>query len=154
VSLNAGQSGFRFWQDLNSDKKVSDNELGLVKDGNGTDIDFQVYVDASYKIWMKPIRTGTSVAVYGTTPVADLTSIDVAPTAGYDTTAVEVVPGWGYVYKMSAGDQFARFGAIRIQHASKQYVIFDWSYQTDPGNPELTIGAGVKTFNGGMTVKQ
>ena len=77
-----------------------------------------------------------------------------APVSGFSATAIEAVPGWGYVFKMSASDGFARFGAVRITHASKDYVIFDWSYQTDPGNPELSVGAGVKSFEGGMTIRE
>src|SRR2546426_3448999 len=29
------------------------------------------------------------------------------------------------------------YGALRMTHVSRQYVIFDWSVQTDPGNPDL-----------------
>ena len=29
------------------------------------------------------------------------------------------------------------YGALRVTHVSKDYVIFDWAYQSDPGNPEL-----------------
>ena len=94
------------------------------------------------------LRSGTSVALYGTAPVDDLTSIDIAPTAGYDTTAIEAVPGYGYVFQMSGGDGYARFGAIRVTHVSQQYMIFDWSYQTDPGNPELQVRGGLPVFDG------
>ena len=126
------------------------NELGVVSNGNGTGIDFQVYA-SNDSVFMKPIRSGTSIALYGNDPVEDLTSIDVAPLSGFSTAAIEMVPGWGYVFKMSANDGFARFGALRVTHASKDYVIFDWSYQTDPGNPELVVGRGGDT---GMVVRQ
>jgi hypothetical protein len=29
-----------------------------------------------------------------------------------------------------------------VTHASRQYVIFDFSVQTDPGNPELVVMGG------------
>ena len=55
----------------------------------------------------------------------------------------QALPGWGYVFEMDGGDGFARFGAVRVTHVGQKYLIFDWSYQTDPGNPELAIGGGV-----------
>jgi hypothetical protein len=55
------------------------------------------------------------------------------------------VPGYGYVFQMSGGDGFARYGAVRVTHASADYMIFDWSYQTDPGNPELSLRGGLPT---------
>jgi hypothetical protein len=32
------------------------------------------------------------------------------------------------------------YGAIRVTAVGPNYIIFDWSYQTDPGNPELVPG--------------
>jgi hypothetical protein len=155
VGVNASKAGFRFYQDANGDGKVGPLELGIVADGNRADIDFQVYVDASSRVWFKPVRSGTSIALYGTAPIDDLTDIDVAPADNkFATSAIEAVAGWGYVFKMSGGDQYARFGGLRVEHASKDYVIFDWSYQTDPGNPELSVGGGLNVFEGGITVIQ
>ena len=39
-----------------------------------------------------------------------------------------------------------------MTHVGQDYVIFDWSYQTDPGNPELHVGGGVNQFQGGIVV--
>ncbi len=139
LSVDATRAGFRFFLDANGDGKATALELGNVAPGNRTDIDFKVTVDGSNRVWLEPVRTGTTVALYGNAPITDLTSIDVAPTTGFATSAIEAVAGWGYVFKMSGGDQFARFGGLRVEHASKDYVIFDWSYQTDPGNPELVV---------------
>ena len=52
-------------------------------------------------------------------------------------SAAEAVPGWGYVFQMNGGDGFARYGAVRVTHVGQDYLILDWAYQTDPGNPEL-----------------
>jgi len=139
---NATQSGFRFFQDLNGA-----NELGLITAGNDPNADFWVDRDST-GVWITPVRAGTSVALYGSAPVEDLTSIDIAPTSGYATSAIEAVPDYGYVFQMSGGDGYARFGAIRVTHVSQQYMIFDWSYQTDPGNPELQLHGGLQTFTG------
>ena len=142
------QSGFRFFQDANGDGKAGALELGIVAAGDNPNVDFWVDRDVSGDLWISPVRAGTEVALYGTAPVADLTSIDVAPVGGYARSAIQAVPGYGYVFRMSGGDGFARFGALRVTHASSQYVIFDWSYQTDPGNPELAVRGGLPAFEG------
>jgi hypothetical protein len=141
-------SGFRFFQDLNGDGKAGAQELGIVAAGDSPIVDFWLDRDTNGDLWITPARTGVQVALYGDAPVEDLTSIDVAPTTGYATSAIQAVPGWGYVFKMPGGDGFARFGALRVTHASSQYLILDWSYQTDPGNPELQIHGGLPTFEG------
>jgi hypothetical protein len=141
-------SGFRFFQDANGDGQAGALELGIVAAGDSPIVDFWLDRDASGDLWIMPARAGVSVALYGSTPVDDLTSIDVAPVNGYATSAIQAVPGWGYVFQMPGGDGFARFGALRVTHASGDYLIFDWSYQTDPGNPELQIHAGLPTFDG------
>jgi hypothetical protein len=141
-------SGFRFFQDANGDGQAGALELGIVAAGDNPIVDFWLDRDVSGDLWITPARAGVSVALYGNAPVEDLTSIDVAPTKGYATSAIQAVPGWGYVFQMPGGDGFARFGALRVTHASSQYMIFDWSYQTDPGNPELQIHGGLPTFEG------
>lgn len=133
-------SGFRFWLDANGDGQVGTVELGVVADGNRSDMDFRIERDAGGPVYLTPIRTNTVIQTYGTGPIADLTSIDIAPETGFTRTRQEAKPRWGYVFQMTAGDAFARFGAVRMTHVGQNYVIFDWSYQTDPGNPELSVG--------------
>jgi hypothetical protein len=138
-SQSAG-SAFRFWADANANGTVENNELGVLLAGSDGSADFAVDRDVSGSLFLVPVRAGTAVAQYGTAPSADLTSIDFAPTNGYSTTPIQALPGWGYVFKMSAGDGFARFGAVRVTHVGHDFLILDWSYQTDPGNPELMVG--------------
>ena len=145
---SASESGFRFFQDLNGNGQVDANELGLVMAGNDANADFWVDVDGSGTVWITPVRQGTEVALYDSLPVEDLTSIDIAPVSGYATSAISAVPGYGYVFQMSGGDGYYRYGAIRVTHVSAQYMIFDWSYQTDPGNPELQVHGGLPVFDG------
>ena len=144
LEVDQSRSGFRFFQDLNGDGQAGPLELGIVGDGSSPSVDFWVHRDAAGDLFLVPLRTGTQVALYGTTPVADLTSIDIAPDQGFDVTGIQAVPGWGYVFQMLGGDGFPRYGALRVTHASADYLIFDWSYQTDPGNPELLV-QGVRT---------
>jgi hypothetical protein len=142
---NQAQSGFRFWQDLNTDGRAQSSELGRVLDGNLTNIDFWVHRDATDStLWLVPEFAGTSVRLYSTSPVADLTSIDFAPAGGYARTMIQAQAGYAYVFEIVEGTTL-RYGALRVTHVGRDYVIFDWSFQTDVGNPELQIRAGQST---------
>jgi hypothetical protein len=142
---NKPQSGFRFWQDVNSDGRAQSAELGLVQDGDRTDIDFWVYRDPTDStLWLVPEFSGTQMRLYSTTPLADLTSIDFAPVSGYSRNMVQAVPGYGYVFEIVEGSTL-RYGALRVTHVGRDYMIFDWSFQTDQGNPELQVRAGQST---------
>ena len=134
------QSGFRFWQDVNGDGQSQNSELGLLASGTDLNADFTVERDLDDVLFLQPVRAGTEVALYGTTPVEDLTSIDIAPNTGFDVTAIEALPGWGYVFEMTASDAFFRYGAVRVTHVGRNFLILDWAFQTDPGNPELLVG--------------
>lgn len=136
---NAG-SGFRFWDDLNGDGLSQETELGLVRSGSATDIDFSVERDGSGILFLTPVRAGTGVELYSNVPVEDLSSIDVAPGGTYRTSGIEASPGFGYVFEMEAGDPFLRYGALRVTHVGQNFLICDWAFQTDPGNPELLLG--------------
>lgn len=144
-------SGFSFYMDTNGDGQVNANELGLVLRGDRTDIDFRV-IDIAGVLYLEPVRAGTGVVSYGTVPVEDLTSIDIAPDTTFDASAIEASPGFGYVFEMDGGDGFARYGAVRVTHVGTDYLILDWSYQTDPGNPELQYHGGLPVGEGGGLV--
>jgi hypothetical protein len=130
-------SGFRFWRDIDGDGLADPGEIGLVQNGSAATNDFAVDRDADGRVFLTPIRQGTRVRAYGTTPIPDLTSIDWAPVGGYSTDQIEALPAWGYVFETDGGDGFARFGAVRMGHVGRDFVILDWSFQTDHGNPEL-----------------
>ncbi len=142
------QSGFRFWNDANGNGYGDASELGLVQDGNCTDvdctnIDFRIRLQASDStLWIEPTFSGTSMQVYGVAPIPDLTAIDSAPASGYASGMLEAVPGYGYVFQIIEGSD-VRYGALRVSYVGRQYLIFDWSFQTDRGNPELVPRAGL-----------
>jgi hypothetical protein len=136
------QAGFRFWNDANSDGQGQASELGIVGSGNATSMDFRVSRTAGDTLWIEPVFSGTSMQVYG--QVADLTSIDFAPELGYSRTLFQAVPTYGYVFKIVEGTTL-RYGALRVTHVGRDYLIFDWSFQTDVGNPELLVRAGLST---------
>jgi hypothetical protein len=129
------QSGFRFWFDANGNGQADASELGLVVNGTAGTGDFYLSQDAT-GIYLVPQRTGTTMQVYGTTPVADLTSIGYAPNGNYDRGGYQALPSWGYVFQTTEGAYY-QYGAVRVTAVGPDYVILDWSYQTDPGNPEL-----------------
>lgn len=142
---NSAQAGFRFWDDVNQDGVAQPAELGLVEDGNRTDIDFWVYRDPiDSTLWIVPEFSGTSVRLYANTPVADLTDIDFAPESGYSRNMIRAAPGYGYVFQIIEGSTL-RYAALRVTHVGRDYLIFDWSLQTDPGNPELVVHANLST---------
>ncbi len=130
-------SGFRFWRDVNANGVADPSEIGLVLAGSSPLADFTVERDGSNTLFLTPVRAGTGIAQYGTTPVADLTGIDFAPDIVYGTSGIEALPGWGYVVESNGGDGFNRYGALRVTHVGQNFLIVDWAFQTDPGNPEL-----------------
>jgi hypothetical protein len=147
VQVRSDSSGFRFW-DENGAGVVQAGELGRVRAGTGSDVDFVVDRDGSGALFLSPVRSGTGVEFYSESPVADLTSIDFAPCLpaanpqnclSYNPTPIEATPGLGYVFEMDGGDGFLRYGAVRVTHVGQSFLIFDWAFQTDPGNPELQV---------------
>jgi hypothetical protein len=147
VQVRADSSGFRFWDD-DGDGQVEDGELGRIRPGAATDIDFFVDRDGTGALFFNPVRAGTGVELYGTIPVEDLTSVDVAPClagatpgqcAAYTTSPIEASPGFGYVFETDGGDGFIRYGAVRVTHVGQSFLILDWAFQTDRGNPELLV---------------
>jgi len=136
AAADAAQSGFRFFRDLNNDGLVSRTELGLVGAASSGTNDF-VLTDVGGTLYLTAQRANDSLQVYGTTPIASLTDIDIAPAGGYTRDQISAVPLWGYVFQMVEG-AFYRYGSIRVSAVGPTYVIFDWAYQTDPGNPELS----------------
>jgi hypothetical protein len=128
---------------------VEDGELGRVRDGTAIDVDFYVDRDGSGGLSLTPSRPGTGVEFYSSDPIDDLTSIDDAPCLAaldpnsctrYSDTPIAAEVGLGYVFEMEAGDAFLRYGSVRVTHVGPTFVILDWAFQTDPGNPELLVG--------------
>ena len=140
LEASAAQSGFRFWNDANANGRGDPGELGLVQDGNRTDIDFWVHLRASDStLWIVPQFAGDSIRLYDSTQaVPDLTSIDFAPASGYTRNMIQAVPGFAYVFQRNENGQY-HYAALRVTAVGRRYVIFDWSAQTDPGNPELRV---------------
>jgi len=150
VQERADGSGFRFWEDLNNDDEAQIPELGLVRNGHDGSIDFFVDRDLSGDLFLAPVRGGTGVEYADDSrPVEDLTSIDFAPDQLYQTTGIQAVPGFGYIFEMDGQDGFKRYGALRVTHVGQDFLIFDWAFQTDPGNTELMVTSGGRLLQRG-----
>ena len=131
--VDVTESGFSFYV-------PSSGALGVVLPGNRTDIDFRVDRDSDGSVWLTPVRSGTVLALYSTDPLTDLTSIDIAPPDDeFSGGAIEAVPGYGYVFRTLLNGQY-HYAGLRVTNVSSDYIIIDWSYQRDPGNPELSRG--------------
>jgi hypothetical protein len=79
-------------------------------------------------------RTGGLIQDFGYTESLD--EITYAPEYGWSSTGiVETIIGHTYIF-WTWDNHFAKFRVIEID---EDYVVFDWAYQIDPGNPELII---------------
>ena len=128
-TARADSSGFVFLDDAT-------RKLGVVASASRTDLDFTIERHSDGTLWFAPARNGVTLALYSTQPVADLTSIDRAPSTGFGNVTIEAVPGFAYVFRIVKADG-VHFAAVRVAFRTADYVVFDWAYQTAPGNPEL-----------------
>ncbi|MBI1798382.1 MAG: fibronectin type III domain-containing protein [Candidatus Eisenbacteria bacterium] len=71
-------------------------------------------------------------AGYATT----LDAVDFAPSLGWSATGtVELIPWHCYVVRI--GGVVANYAKFRVTGVTAGQVVFDWAYQTDPGNRQL-----------------
>jgi hypothetical protein len=128
-------SGFLF-----SDPASSTLSLGKVAASSRADLDFIVERHTDGSLWFTPGRAAVTAVLYSTSPVADLTSIDRAPASGFASVTIEAVPGYAYVFRVTKPDG-VHYAAVRVAFVATDYVVFDWSYQSNPGNVELSRAA-------------
>jgi hypothetical protein len=110
---------------------------GRVGSATRTDLDFIVERRTDGSLWLTPGRSGVTMTLYSNSPVADLTSIDRAPTSGFGNLTIEVVPGYAYVFRVVEADG-VHYAAVRVAYKAADYVVFDWSYQSAVGSVELS----------------
>jgi hypothetical protein len=133
TAARADSSGFLFLDG-------SSHALGVVAAATRTDLDFTIERHADGSLWITPARSGSGIALYSTQPVVELTSIDRAPAGGFGSTALQVRSGFGYVFRLQEPDG-VHFAAVRVAFATADYIVFDWSFQSGIGNPELSRSA-------------
>lgn len=96
-----------------------------------TDIFFG-YNGSVFQMFTRDINTDIQDMGY----TGNLDAIDYAPGAGWSPTGtVELIPGHAYVV-WTRDNHYAKF---RVTSLSATAVVFDWAYQTDPGNGELIV---------------
>jgi hypothetical protein len=136
-------SGFRFQADEAANPVVSGSSAGR---------HFRLEVDDA-GWWLVP-GPGTEIYPVGfeTTalrcgPAADAGCADVerAPTTGYVTRDVGLLPQMSYVMRVRGDDGKAHYGVIRVvllgfDQDDRALMIFDWAYQLQADNPAL-VGA-------------
>lgn len=126
-------SGFDFYN------PAGNPQVGIVTSGTAAGVDFRIEKRADGKVYLVPMRSDVAIALYSTLPVTDLTSIDIAPFDNqFQSSAISASPGYAYVFRVGTIGSW-NYGAVRISHVGADYVIFDWSYQSAPNNPELLV---------------
>jgi len=123
-------SGFVFLDDTT-------HRMGVVTRSARTDLDFRLERHADGTLWITPVRAASTVVLYSAAPVADLTSVDRAPSSGYTAQSRQAVPGLAYVFRLQNADG-VHFAALRVAFVTNESAVFDWSYQSAPGNVELS----------------
>lgn len=134
------QSGFRF----------PDDEVAYpILDGDAPGRDFRLEVDAD-GWWLVP---GPGVEVFdgfwettalkcGVASDSECAAVDRAPLTGYTTMDMALFPQATYVLRVP-GDSGFHYGAIRVtlegyDQNGLAIMIFDWAFQLQPGNPNLS----------------
>jgi hypothetical protein len=129
-TANRDSSGFLFLDQTTQ-------KLAVVASPSRTDLDVTVERHADGSLWLTPARSGVSVTLYAPTPVEDLTSVDRAPATGFAATPLQALPGYAYVFRVQTADGI-HFAAVRVAFAASDHIVFDWSFQSAPGNVELS----------------
>lgn len=138
-------SGFRFSDDESTYPIVA---------GTDANRDFHVERDLGGAWWLVP-NTGVSTYPTGfaTTALkcgvgadAGCTDVSVAPSSGYTTADVELLPQTSYVVRIGSGST-AYYGVIRVvfqgfDQNGDAMMIFDWAFQLQAGNPNLAPPSG------------
>jgi len=134
TTFKSDSAGFLFFDDAT-------RKLGVVGASARTDLDFTIERHADGSLWFAPARAGVTMALYSTKPVVELTSIDRAPATGLAGVTIEALPGYAYVFRVMKADG-VHFAAIRVAFTTPDYIVFDWAYQSAPGNAELSRTPG------------
>ncbi|MCK4544420.1 hypothetical protein KAU43_02675 [candidate division WOR-3 bacterium] len=101
--------------------------------------DCHFYLESDIQSYIYYLKTG-----YGDNDIQDfgyidsIDDIDYAPLDGWSQTGkVEAITGHGYII----WTKYNHFAKIRINSIYDDHIIFDWAYQIDTGNRELSMSA-------------
>ncbi len=137
-------SGFRFQETADVEAVMAgDSEhrhFRLERDGQG------LWMAPGPRARIHPESRWTTSLKCGPGADQDCESWELAPRSGYSTARAALDPGYTYMFRVPGDDGQTRFGALRatiigVDQEGDELVVFDWAYQTQPGNPNLsTVG--------------
>lgn len=141
-----GLSGFRFQADESFDPLV-DGDSGQRHARLETDAEGWWLVPGP-DTEIHPSGFETTAIECGPGSDAGCAALEVAPTSGYTTGDVGLLPQTTYALRVTGDDGEAHYGSIRVtllgfDQNDEAIMIFDWSYQLQPGNPNLAPRVGV-----------
>ncbi len=98
-------------------------------------------------VGVHPEQRATSALKCALGADANCASWERAPTRGYVDDRIEAVAGYTYMFQVPDHEGTLRYGAVRVaatdvDQMGREFVVFDWAYQTQAGNPSLTRAAG------------
>jgi len=114
----------------------STSARGMTASGARTDIDFRVDRHVDGTMWIVPVKSGTGVALYSAQTIPSLSAIGAAPSAGYSSGPIQAKAKLGYVIQTVRCDG-VHYASVRVAAVGHDFIVFEWSYQRDPGNPIL-----------------
>ncbi len=143
-SDRSDRSGFRFQEDESADPVVTGGDSGR---------HFRLEIDSN-GWWLVPGPNATAFPQgFVTTalkcgPGSDQGCVDlsVAPTSGYSTQDVALEPQTSYTLRVRGDDGLTHYAVIRVtllgfDQDDDALMIFDWAYQLQADNPNLSPGA-------------
>ncbi len=137
-------SGFRF--------RASEDSVAVM---SSDDPDRHFALDGdSLALWLVPGPGAgvneprpTSALKCGPGADGDCVSWERAPTRGYSSQAIEAVAGYTYMFRVPGEKGVMHYASVRIStlavdQEGRSFIIFDWAYQTQAGNPSLLRAGG------------
>lgn len=133
------QAGFRF---------VDDEATLPIVSGTASNRHVRLEVDAAgwwlvpaAGVQIHPQGFATSALVCGPGADRDCVALEQAPTSGYTTQDVGLLPQTSYAIRYAVGQSW-RYGVIRVglqgfDQQNQALMIFDWAHQLQTGNPNL-----------------
>ena len=103
---------------------------------NSVDADIYLDYDTDYDVFFLSVtNSNTDIQDFGYTESLD--DVDYSPEYGWSNVGwLEVIAGHTYII-WTKDNHFAKMRVVSI--SGDDYILFDWAYQVDPGNPELKV---------------
>jgi len=97
-----------------------------------------LYLESDRQDHIYYLKAGNDDDIHDFGYIDSIDNIDYAPLNGWSQTGkVEAIAGHGYII-WTKDNHFAK---IRINSIYDNHIIFDWAYQSEKGNSELSVSA-------------